>query len=116
MHPIYLDYAADTPPDERVLSVYTETARAYFANPNSVHQCGMAAKEIVNRSLSQIADLLHIGSDEKRRQEQASLVKVNDSFKKIVIVGDDMPVLHNEQGITTMGLMDFLCDAHSLDF
>ena len=64
MNPIYLDYAADTPPDERVLSVYSEIAAGYFANPNSVHQCGMAAKEIVNRSLSQIADLLHIGSDE----------------------------------------------------
>ena len=64
MHPIYLDYAADTPPDERVLSVYTETAGAYFANPNSVHQCGISAKGIVSQSLSQIADLLHIGSDE----------------------------------------------------
>ncbi|MCQ2408768.1 MAG: cysteine desulfurase [Oscillospiraceae bacterium] len=64
MNPIYLDYAADTPPDERVLSVYSEIARGNFANPNSVHQCGMAAKEILNRSLSQIADLLHIGSDE----------------------------------------------------
>lgn len=64
MNPIYLDYAADTPPDERVLSVYSEMARGNFANPNSVHQCGMAAKELVNRSLSQIANLLHIGSDE----------------------------------------------------
>lgn len=56
-----------------------------------------------------------IGSDEKRRQEQASLVKVGDSFKKIVIVGDDTPVTRNEQGITTIGLMDFLCDEHSLE-
>ena len=57
----------------------------------------------------------HIDNDEKRQQEQASLVKVNDSFKKMVIVGDDIPVQRNEQGITTMGLMDFLCDARSLD-
>ena len=64
MNPIYLDYAADTPPDERVLSVYLKTAGAHFANPNSVHQCGIAAKETVNRSLAQIADLLHIRSDE----------------------------------------------------
>ncbi len=64
MDPIYLDYAADTPPDERVLSVYLETARAHFANPNSVHQCGLAAKGIVNHSLAQTADLLHIGADE----------------------------------------------------
>lgn len=57
----------------------------------------------------------HIDNDEKRQQEQASLVKVNDSFKKIIILGDDIPVQRNEQGITTMGLMDFLCDARSLD-
>ena len=55
MQTIYLDYAADTPPDERVLSVYLETARAHFANPNSVHQCGLAAKGIVNHSLAQTA-------------------------------------------------------------
>ena len=64
MNPIYLDYAADTPPDERVLSVYLETARAHFANPNSVHRSGSAAKELVNQSLTQIAELLQIGSDE----------------------------------------------------
>ena len=57
----------------------------------------------------------HIGSDEKRRQEQASLVKVNDSFKKIVVVGDDVAIHRNEQGITTMGIMDFLTNEHSLD-
>ena len=62
--PVYLDYAVDTPPDERVLSVYLETAKTYFANPNSVHQCGVSAKEIVSQSLAKIADLLHIGQDE----------------------------------------------------
>lgn len=62
--PIYLDYAADTPPDERVLSVYLETAKTYFANPNSVHQSGIEAKNAVSQSLSKIGDLLHIGSDE----------------------------------------------------
>ena len=57
----------------------------------------------------------HIGSDEKRQQEQASLVKVGDSFKKIVVVGDDIALHRNEQGITTMGLTDFLADVNSLD-
>ncbi len=64
MNPVYLDYAADTPPDERVLSVYLHAARTHFANPNSVHQCGIAAKETVRQSLSKIADLLQIRSDE----------------------------------------------------
>lgn len=57
----------------------------------------------------------HIGSDEKRLQEQASLIKVNDSFKKIVVVGDDIAIHRNDQGITTMSLMDFLTNEQSLD-
>ncbi|MBQ5334584.1 MAG: cysteine desulfurase [Oscillospiraceae bacterium] len=64
MNPVYLDYAADTPPDERVLAVFADTARAAFANPNSVHSAGISAKEIISRSLSEVAGLLHIGSDE----------------------------------------------------
>ena len=57
----------------------------------------------------------HIGSDEKRQQEQASLIKVGDSFKKIVVVGDDIAIHRNEYGITTMGIFDFLTNEHSLD-
>ena len=64
MTPIYLDYAADTPPDERVVSVYLETAKSCFANPNSTHQCGISAKKTVQQSLSEIAELLHIGKEE----------------------------------------------------
>lgn len=57
----------------------------------------------------------HIDSDEKRRQEQASLLKVNDSFKKIVVVGDDIAIHRNEAGITTMSIFDFLLNENSLD-
>ena len=64
MTPIYLDYAADTPPDERVLSVYLETANAYSANPNSAYQSGISAKETVQQSLSEIAKLQHIRKEE----------------------------------------------------
>lgn len=46
--------------------------------------------------------------EEKIRQEEASLRKVDDSFKKIVIVGEDIVIRHNEAGITTMGIYDFL--------
>ena len=64
MERIYLDYTADTPVDERVLSVYTDTARNCFANPNSAHRYGVAAKQIMDDSLANIADLLHISPDE----------------------------------------------------
>ncbi|MEE1411289.1 MAG: DUF4143 domain-containing protein, partial [Bulleidia sp.] len=52
---------------------------------------------------------------EKTEQEQASLVKIPDSFKKIIIVGDNTPVSRNEEGITIMGIFDFLLNENSLD-
>ncbi|SDA21753.1 cysteine desulfurase [Ruminococcus sp. YE71] len=64
MSTIYLDYSADTPPDERVLSVYAQSARAFFANPNSAHSFGASAKQIVDNSLTKTAELLGVSSDE----------------------------------------------------
>mgnify|MGYP002671941677 CR=1 FL=1 len=51
----------------------------------------------------------------KVEQEEASLRKVDDSFKKIVILGDDILVRRNEAGITTMGIYDFLLNDNALD-
>ena len=62
MQTIYLDYAADTPPDAAVLQTYIEAAQCCFGNPNSQHPEGLAAKELVNRSLQHIAELLHVHS------------------------------------------------------
>jgi cysteine desulfurase len=64
MDNIYLDYSADTPPDERVLSVYLETARADFANPNSAHSLGRSSKDIVDTALAETAELLNISPEE----------------------------------------------------
>lgn len=52
---------------------------------------------------------------EKIQQEEASLRNVDDSFKKIIIVGDEIPVQRNEKGITTMSLFDFLLNENSLE-
>ena len=54
-------------------------------------------------------------TDEKRRQECLSLSKVDDSFKKVVIVADDQLVHHDDQGITTICLRDFLTRSSALD-
>lgn len=64
MDRIYLDYTADTPADARVLSVYTDTARSCFANPNSAHSFGFEAKGIVDSALLKIAQLLEISPEE----------------------------------------------------
>ena len=53
---------------------------------------------------------------EKEEQEMASLLKINDSFKKIIIVKDDIKPKRDENGITTIGMLDFLLNIGSLDF
>ena len=47
-------------------------------------------------------------NEEKREQELASLKRINDSFKKVLIVRDDIAPYHDDNGVLIMGLMDFL--------
>ncbi len=54
-------------------------------------------------------------SAEKVEQESASLLKVDDSFKKIIIVGEECPITRNQQGITTIGIYDFLLRENALE-
>lgn len=54
-------------------------------------------------------------TEEKRIQEKASLVNVNDSFKKIIVVKDVVNVTRDEDGITTMNIYDFLLKENSLE-
>lgn len=49
------------------------------------------------------------------KQFKASLLKDNDSFKKIVIVKDVINVQRDEYGITTISLFDFLLNQNSLE-
>lgn len=54
-------------------------------------------------------------TEEKRIQEKTSLVNVNDSFKKIIVVKDVVNVTRDEDGITTMSIYDFLLKENSLE-
>lgn len=62
-----------------------------------------------------IQSALHVDTIEKKEQEIASLLKINDSFKKIVIVKEKMQPRHDENGILYMGLEDFLLDENAID-
>jgi hypothetical protein len=53
--------------------------------------------------------------DEKVKQEEASLRNVDDSFKKIIVVGDEVPILRSESGITTISIYDFLLRENALE-
>lgn len=53
--------------------------------------------------------------DEKKEQESASLKKIDDSFKKIIIVRDDIRAYHDINGFYLVGLMDFLLNPNLLE-
>lgn len=57
---IYLDYAANTPVDERVLQTFCEYNRQYIGNPNSNHEAGFQAAEAMNKITEGIAELLEV--------------------------------------------------------
>ena len=54
-------------------------------------------------------------TEEKRAQEKMSLLRVRDSFKKIIVVKDVVNVTQDENGITTMSVYDFLLKENSLE-
>lgn len=57
-----------------------------------------------------------IPNKEKMQQEQASLDRIDDSFKKIIVVQDNLsPTWHNDKGYTIMNIFDFLLNPKSLD-
>lgn len=49
-----------------------------------------------------------LDSEEKRQQELNSLLRIDDSFQKIVIIGNDIAEYTDEKGIRFMGLYQFL--------
>ncbi len=62
-----------------------------------------------------IQSAFEMSSEEKIKQEKNSLNKLNDSFKKFVIVKDDIKTQIDENGLITMGIFEFLLNENSLD-
>lgn len=62
-----------------------------------------------------IQSAYRMNDEEKVKQEEASLINIDDSFKKIIILGEYTPVLHTESGITIIGIYDFLLKENSLE-
>ena len=62
-----------------------------------------------------IQSALNVDSEEKREQETNSLKKIDDSFKKIVVLKDEILPRRDESGILYLGLEDFLLDDKAID-
>lgn len=61
---IYLDYSATTPIGFEVLDTYNKTSKDFFGNPNSLHELGVKAKNLMNSATKQIAEILNINESE----------------------------------------------------
>lgn len=53
--------------------------------------------------------------EEKKMQEERPLLCIDDSFKKIVVVGNHIKLKRDDKGITTMGIREFLMKQNSLE-
>jgi len=56
-----------------------------------------------------------MNTPEKVKQEKNSLMNINDTFRKIIIVNDNSLPYYDDYGIKTMNVKDFLLDIDSLD-
>ena len=52
---------------------------------------------------------------DKVNQEQASLLSINDAFRKVIIIGGYHIPHYNDNGVLIIGLFNFLMDIDSLD-
>lgn len=55
-----------------------------------------------------IQSALNVSDEEKRRQEVNSLKRINDSFRKIVVIKDNIIPWHDDDGIYYIGIEKFL--------
>lgn len=62
-----------------------------------------------------IQSAFEMPTEEKMKQEKKSLNKLSDSFKKFVIVKDDIKTEIDEDGLITMGVFEFLLNENSLE-
>ena len=63
-----------------------------------------------------VQSCLNISDPETLRREKRSLYCIDDSFKKIIVTKDSLPVRKDESGFMIIDLFDFLLNRDSLDF
>ena len=63
-----------------------------------------------------IQSALELGTPEKKHQEAQSLMKIDDSFRKVIIQKGITEAWHDDNGILIIGLFDFLLNPESIDW
>ena len=62
-----------------------------------------------------VQSALNLDTREKTIQEERPLMNINDNFKKIIVVKDNMKHWMTEEGILVIGIQEFLLNKNSLD-
>ena len=62
-----------------------------------------------------IQSALNLDTREKTLQEERPLININDNFKKIIVVKDNLKHWFTEEGILVIGIQEFLLNQNSLD-
>ena len=94
---------------EQILSILLDNAHSYAPEGSSVQlrvdQCeeGKTRFWVVDHGPG-------IPDEEKMDQEVRPFRKIPDSFRRILVVGDDIRPWMNDEGVLIVGIWDFLLD------
>lgn len=62
-----------------------------------------------------IQSALSVGTEEKRLQKTNSLSRITDSYKKIVVLKENIVPCHDEKGLLYLGIEEFLLNPGAID-
>ena len=89
----------------------------YRGKGNKTERANLEIDFVANKGSRRyyIQSALSVADEEKREQEIRSLKRVGDSFKKIVVVKDNIIPRHDENGILYIGIEKFLLDENAVN-
>jgi Predicted ATPase (AAA+ superfamily) len=108
--------------------IYNELRiRGYHVDVGLVEQFGKSTENKTTKTQLEVDFVVTRGSEKyyiqsafamntesKQAQEERPLNAIEDSFKKIIVVRDNIQVRRNDMGIVTLGIRNFLLDENSL--
>ena len=109
--------------------IYNELRiRGYHVDVGLVEQFGKNSENKTTKKQLEVDFVVTRGSEKyyiqsafamdsqgKQEQEERPLNAIGDSFKKIIVVRDNIKVRRNDMGIVTIGIRNFLLDENSLN-
>lgn len=102
----------------RGFNVDVGVVQKYTKNSNGQNTISLLEVDFVCNKGSQryyVQSAYSIPDGKKMEQEQASLVRIDDSFKKVIVVQDNVAPWHNDKGYLIINILDFLLNPNSLE-